>query len=80
MLESLPKNTQVLIFNGNNVPNLDWNVLGIWDEHTKLEVIDFTNNRIRDIPGKSFHKVKNVKRLVLDHNNLMISGANLHRR
>lgn len=80
MLEQLPEETEVLIFNGNNVPVLDWNVLGLWDEHKDLAVIDLTNNRIREIAGKSFHKVKSVKRLLLSHNDLMISGPNLHAR
>ena len=80
MLEQLPDGIEVLLFNGNHVPVLDWNLLGLWDEHKDLAVIDMTNNRIREISGKSFHKVKNVKRLVLSHNDLMISGPNLHGR
>ena len=38
MLEFLPDGVQVLIFNGNKIPVLDWNLLGIWDEHPQLEV------------------------------------------
>jgi hypothetical protein len=72
MLEQLPDGVEVLIFNGNSIPVLDWNVFGVWDEHDKLEVIDLSNNGIKMISGKSFHKVGKVKRLVLDHNNLMI--------
>lgn len=102
MLEQLPSETEVLIFNGNNISQLDWNLFGIWDEHEGLEVVDLTNNNIRGISGKTFHKVfwlhswfgelpslyfvffylqvKNVKRLLLDHNDLIISGPNLHPR
>jgi len=80
MLEQLPDNTQVLLFNGNHLSTLDWNVFGVWDEHVKLEVIDLSNNRIEDILGKAFHKVKHVKRLVLDHNNLKITGRSHHPR
>ena len=80
MLELLPNGTQVLLFNGNNLGQLDWNLLGVWDDHVKLEVLDLSNNRITDIKGKSFHRVSYVKRLILDHNNLKISGIHFHRR
>ncbi len=80
MLDQLPSDTEVLIFNGNNVPHLDWNLFGIWDDHVKLRVIDLTNNGIKTITGKTFHKVKYVERLILDHNDLMISGPNNHPR
>ena len=53
MLEHLPTNTQVLMFVGNHVPILDWNIFGLWDEHKDLEVVDFTNNKIKEIAGKS---------------------------
>lgn len=80
MLEKIPKNTEVLIFNGNNVPDLDWNLFGIWDQHTELKVVDLSNNRIRTISGKTFHKVGFVRRLLLDHNDILISGPHLHPR
>jgi len=79
-LEFLPNGTQVLLFNGNNLPMLDWNVFGVWDPHDYLEVVDLSNNKITDILGKTFHKVKNVKRLVLDHNNIKITGRHHHQR
>jgi len=80
MLEHIPEGTEAIIFNGNRVPNLDWNIFGYWDDHAALEVVDLTNNGIRDIPGKTFHKVSKVKRLVLDHNDIQISGPNFHPR
>ena len=61
MLKQLPHHTQVLLFNGNNIPYLDWNVFGVWDDHVDLKVIDLSNNQIEDIDGKAFHKVKNGK-------------------
>ena len=79
-LEMLPNGTEILLFNGNNIPLLDWNLLGVWDPHLSLEVIDLTNNQITDITGKAFHKVPNVKRLILDHNNIKITGRHHHRR
>ena len=59
MLKQLPRHTQVLLFNGNKIPYLDWNVFGVWDEHVDLKVIDLSNNQIEDIDGKAFHKVSN---------------------
>ena len=38
MLEFLPDGVEVLLFNGNQIPVLDWNLFGIWDEHPKLQV------------------------------------------
>ena len=61
MLKQLPLHTQVLLFNGNKIPYLDWNVFGVWDDHVDLKVIDLSNNQIEDIDGKAFHKVKNGK-------------------
>ena len=50
------------------------NVIGMANEHELLKVIDFSNNRIQEISGKAFHKVSNVEKLILDHNDLSISG------
>lgn len=80
MLEVLPPETEVLIFVGNKIEDLDWNLFGIWDKHERLQVIDLSNNHIRSIAGKTFHKVSTVKRLLLDHNDLVISAENLHPR
>ena len=73
-LAQIPKETEVLIFNGNNVPYMRNNVIGMTNEHEVLKVIDFSNNRIEEITGKAFHKVSNVEKLILDHNQLSISG------
>lgn len=82
MLEHMPNNTEVLIFRGNFIPELPWNVFGSINEYTQLEVVDMSNNHIREIRGKSYHHVPNVKRLILNHNNLSISADeedyNLH--
>merc|ERR1711936_398261 len=50
------------------------------NEHELLKVIDFSNNRIQEISGKAFHKVSNVEKLILDHNDLSISGDENHPR
>lgn len=73
MLESLPSATQVLIFTGNNIPELPWNVFGELDNLPNLTIIDMSNNNIREIKGKSYHHVPNVRRLILNHNNLTIA-------
>jgi len=80
VIEYTPKETEVLIFNGNHFETLPWNLLGIWSEHEKLEVIDLTNNGIKEIQGKSFHKVMNVRRLILNHNDLYIVSTMSHPR
>ena len=80
MLEQLPKETEVIIFNGNNVDYIPNNVFGIVHEHEVLKVIDFSNNRIETITGKAFHKVSNVEILILNHNDLRISGSETHPR
>lgn len=73
MLEELPEETEWLVFTGNHVPILDSNVFGEDVVLNKLEIIDMTNNGIRDVRGKAFHRVMNVKRLILNHNNITIS-------
>jgi hypothetical protein len=80
MLAQLPKETEVLIFNGNNVPYLRNNVIGMTEEHEVLKVIDMSMNKIKEITGKAFHKVRNVEKLILDHNDLSISGDENHPR
>lgn len=72
MLETLPDRTEVLIFTGNKIVELPWNVFGAYNR-TKLEIIDMSNNHLREIRGKSFHHVPNVRRLILNHNNLSIA-------
>ena len=77
-LAQLPNETEVLIFNGNKVPFLRNNVLGMVEEHELLKVIDMSNNGIQEITGKAFHKVRNVEKLILDHNDISISGKQMH--
>lgn len=71
----------MLIFSGNNIPELPWNVFGTLNNYSRLRVVDMSNNRIREIRGKSYHRVGNVQRLILNHNDLTISstdGSNHH--
>jgi len=70
VLEFTPKETEVLIFNGNHFETLPTNLFGIWSEHDKLKVIDLSNNGIKDVQGKLFHKITNIRRLILNHNDL----------
>uniref|UniRef100_A0A1B0BSL1 LRRNT domain-containing protein n=1 Tax=Glossina palpalis gambiensis TaxID=67801 RepID=A0A1B0BSL1_9MUSC len=73
VLEFMPDEVQILIFTGNNIPELPWNVFGSINNYKKLKIVDMSNNRIREIRGKSYHHVQNVERLILNHNNLSIS-------
>lgn len=71
----------MLIFSGNNIPELPWNVFGTLNNYSRLRVVDMSNNKIREIRGKSYHRVGNVQRLILNHNDLTISstdGSNHH--
>jgi len=80
VIEFTPDQTEVLIMTGNRFETLPWNVLGVWENHNKLEVIDLSNNGIKEIQGKSFHKVTNVKRLILNHNDLFVVSTMKHPR
>ncbi|KAK2585810.1 hypothetical protein KPH14_010410 [Odynerus spinipes] len=79
-LEHLPDATQVLIFTGNNLGELSWNIFGTLDKLPSLRVIDMSNNKIREIRGKSYHHVKKVERLILDFNELSLDSARSHPR
>ena len=61
MLQYLPIETQVLIFNGNYIDLVPNNVFGQVEEHLNLKVIDFSNNHINEITGKAFHLVSSVE-------------------
>ncbi|KAF5288108.1 hypothetical protein FQA39_LY15495 [Lamprigera yunnana] len=74
MLADLPEETQVLIFSGNHIPELPWNIFGELKDLSMLRTIDMTDNGIMEIKGKSYHHVTNVERLILNHNNLSISS------
>ncbi|KAL5274703.1 hypothetical protein ACFFRR_001024 [Megaselia abdita] len=73
ILKNMPDNTQVLIFTGNRIKELPWNVFGAINNYNYLEIVDMSNNQIQEIRGKTYHHVSNVKRLILNHNNLTIS-------
>lgn len=52
VLEKMPENVEVLIFTGNVLINLPWNIFGKINEYPKLRVIDMSNNHIREIRGE----------------------------
>ncbi|XP_040581557.1 trophoblast glycoprotein [Lepeophtheirus salmonis] len=80
MLEDLDERIQILIFTGNKLPELEWNIFGFFEKTGNLEVVDMSHNQIEEIPGKTYHRVGFVRKLILSHNNLRISGANSHPR
>ncbi|XP_076240508.1 trophoblast glycoprotein-like [Calliopsis andreniformis] len=79
-LEHLPKKTQVLIFTGNYLEELPWNVFGTLDALPSLRVIDMSRNKIREIRGKAYHHVQSVERLILDFNELSLEPGRSHPR
>lgn len=84
ILNFIPTKTQVLVFSGNSFVNdLPVNIFD--SDGTKrvldsLEVIDLSNNEITSIRGKTFHGVKNVKKVKLDNNKLLMTGEHFHPR
>lgn len=73
VLEKMPSNVEVVIFTGNYLQTLPWNIFGTINEYPHLRIIDMSNNHIREIRGKTYHHVQQVERLILDHNNISIS-------
>lgn len=73
VLEHMPDEVDVLIFTGNFLETLPWNIFGKINEYPNLRVIDMSNNHIHEIRGKTYHHVQQVERLILNHNNLSIS-------
>lgn len=73
MLTFLPEHTEVLIFTGNTIETLPANILDNFKEYENLETIDMSNNHIRFVQGKTFHKVYNVRTLILNHNDMDIT-------
>lgn len=73
VLEFMPQEVEILIFSGNFIPELPWNVFGSINNYKNLKIVDMSNNHIREIRGKTYHHVQNVERLILNHNNLSIS-------
>ncbi|GFS62365.1 uncharacterized protein TNIN_278711 [Trichonephila inaurata madagascariensis] len=80
MLRSLPPMTQVLIFVGNEIRDLPLNVFGQEIVYDKLHTIDFSNNHIQTIKGRTFHNVANVTQLILNDNDLYIISKDHHPR
>lgn len=73
VLEYIPTETEVVIFTGNYIQELPWNVFGTIKDRLNLSFVDMSNNHIHEIRGKTYHHVPNVRRLILNHNNLSIS-------
>lgn len=71
---------QVLIFTGNNITELPWNVFGTLQTYSKLGVVDMSNNQIQEVLGKAYHRVANVQRLILNHNKISIAEELHHPR
>ncbi|XP_017781729.1 PREDICTED: insulin-like growth factor-binding protein complex acid labile subunit [Nicrophorus vespilloides] len=74
MLTDIPIETEMLVFVGNNIPTLPWNIFGDMNKSVNLKEIDMSNNNIMEIKGKAYHHVSTVETLILNHNNLTISN------
>lgn len=44
----------------------------------RLRFLDMSNNGIEVIKGKSFHRVANVERLILNNNEIELNGIGIH--
>lgn len=75
VLETMPPEVEVVIFTGNYLETLPWNIFGTIKDYPKLRFIDMSNNHIREIRGKTYHRVAQVEYLILNHNNLSISSS-----
>lgn len=53
VLEHMPTNVEALIFTGNVLVTLPWNIFGKINEYPNLRVIDMSNNHIREIRGET---------------------------
>lgn len=52
VLAHMPIDVQVLIYTGNVLVQLPWNIFGTINEYPKLRLIDMSNNHINEIHGK----------------------------
>jgi Leucine-rich repeat (LRR) protein len=71
---------QVLIFTGNHIPELPWNIFGTENDMENLRVVDMSNNGIRSILGKTYHRASKVERLVLNFNEISLTENGGHPR
>jgi len=65
VLEFMPDQVEVLIFTGNRITELPWNVFGSINNYKQLRIVDMSSNHIREIRGKSYHHVPRVERQML---------------
>lgn len=61
VLEHMPVSVEVLLFTGNMLIDLPWNIFGRINEYPKLRIIDMSNNHIREIHGKRYQLQKKTK-------------------
>lgn len=80
MLKHLPVETEVLVFVGNDVYDLHFNIFGQAANYSNLHTVDLSNNHIQTIKGRTFHNVHSVKTLILDDNDLYLTGKDHHPR
>uniref|UniRef100_T1KN92 LRRCT domain-containing protein n=2 Tax=Tetranychus urticae TaxID=32264 RepID=T1KN92_TETUR len=76
-LHDIPIETKTLVLSGNDIPRLPKDVFGFRRKEPKpLEYLDLSNNKIQLINGKSFRGFSLVKKLILNNNQILITGDN----
>merc|ERR1711936_1373361 len=64
VIEFIPDQTEVLIMTGNRFETLPWNVLGVWENHNKLEELHLTNAFTEQIDSKWY--LSDLKDIILE--------------
>lgn len=83
ILGHLPNWTEVVVYTGNSLKDgLPSNIFNADGKRSfdRLHVIDLSNNELTSIHPRAFWGLKNVSKLILDHNRLMITGEHFHPR
>ena len=84
LLSHLPTWTEVLIFTGNNLSDsgLTSNLLNTsrLRSFERLHTIDLSNNQLSSINVRSFQGLKSLRKLILNNNDLSITGEHFHSR
>lgn len=75
ILHDVPIQTKVLIFTGNNLNSLPIDAFGVDRKQPKpLLEMDLSSNNISSIHEKAFRGFDSLKKLILNNNNIVITG------
>lgn len=84
VLTYLPTWTEVLIFTGNNLSDTGL-ISNLFNtsrlrSFERLHTIDLSNNQVTSINIRSFQGLKSLRKLILNNNDLSITGEHFHSR